>query len=32
MELSRGKQLFDIEIILCKLEKFPRIKEKKKGE
>jgi len=32
MESSRGKQPFDIEIILCELEKFPRIKEKKKGE
>ena len=32
MESSRGKQLYDIEIILCELEKFPRIKEKKKGE
>jgi hypothetical protein len=29
MESSRGKQLFDIEIILCELEKFPRIKEKR---
>jgi hypothetical protein len=32
MESSRGKQLFEIEIILCELEKFPRIKEQKKGE
>jgi len=32
MESSRGKQLFDIKIILCELEKFPRTKEKKKGE
>jgi len=31
MESSLGKQPFDIEIILCELEKFPRIKEKKKG-